>query len=208
MKSFINDAGYKVTKMVDGKQTMCPFFRTWRNMKERCNKGSNRNPSYLEAKVVDDWYAFSNFKSWMETQPWQGNELDKDILGDGKLYGPENCCFVPSWLNLLLVLSDSSRGSCPVGVSYRKRPLNMSRELTNPYQSYIKVGDKKKHLGMFPTAIEAHQAWQSEKVVLMQEAVLRYSQDKSFQKLVFQALQLKVIALREDLLENRETVSL
>lgn len=208
MKEFINDADYKVTKMVDGKQTMCPFFRTWRNMKERCNKASKRNPSYLESGVIDDWYTFSNFKAWMEGQPWQGNELDKDILGDGKLYSPNTCCFVPSWVNLLLVLSNSSRGEYPVGVSYMKRPSSMSRELINPYQSYVKSGDKKKHLGMFATAMQAHKAWQAEKIVLMETAVLRYSEDKSFQQPVFDALQSKVLALRQDLIENRETVSL
>lgn len=208
MKEFINDADYKVTKMVDGKQTMCPFFRTWRNMKERCNKASKRNPSYLESGVIDDWYTFSNFKAWMEGQPWQGNELDKDILGDGKLYSPNTCCFVPSWVNLLLVLSNSSRGEYPVGVSYMKRPSGMSRELVNPYQSYVKSGDKKKHLGMFSTAMQAHKAWQAEKIVLMEAAVLRYSEDRSFQQPVFDALQSKVLALRQDLVENRETVSL
>lgn len=208
MKRFVNDASYQVTKMVNGRQTMCPFFRVWRNMKERCNQDSRRNPSYVGCEVIDSWHYFSNFKAWMLTQPWEGNELDKDIIGDGKLYSPENCCFVPSWVNLLLVLSNNSRGEYPVGVSYMKRPPNMKQELSKPYQAYIKEFDKKKHLGMFATPEQAHRVWQVEKIKQIEAASLRYSKDASFQKSVFDALTLKALALRQDLEQNRQTTKL
>jgi len=94
---------------------------------------------------------FSNFKSWAEKQDWQHKQLDKDILGDGKLYSKDTCRFVESWLNNILNNHGRATGKWPVGVSYDK-----SR---NKFAAWLSIDGKTKGLGRFNTVPEAHQAY-------------------------------------------------
>jgi len=58
----------------------------------------------------------------MEEQDWEGNQLDKDIITPGNtVYSPENCCFVSSYINSLLLTNTKTRGRYPQGVSFYKR---------------------------------------------------------------------------------------
>ena len=49
----INDAGYSVNLVVDGKQVMCPFYKVWKDMLRRCYSESFQiqNPAYLGCSV-------------------------------------------------------------------------------------------------------------------------------------------------------------
>ncbi len=108
-----NDADYVVqVKTSKGQQNggnrkytilwVCPFYERWFGILKRCF-GSNRltkYPSYKDCTICEEWLTFSNFKRWMETQDWEGNHLDKDILFEGnKLYSPETCVFVSRAIN-------------------------------------------------------------------------------------------------------------
>lgn len=150
----INDADYPV-QWVDafGKHQWCPFNNTWKAMLERCysRKTQNKFPSYIGCKVPTTWLTFSNFKAWMETQDWEGKQLDKDILGDGKIYSPETCCFVPQWLNLILSSNAAKRGQYPIGVSYHKH--------VGRFASHVRRDGTLKHLGYFDTPEEAHKTY-------------------------------------------------
>ena len=128
------DADYPVRRTkeqpkVNGKRSRkmvweCPYFRTWFNMLRRCydQKYQEKQPTYTGAKVCEEWLTFSNFKSWMEKQDWDGKHLDKDLLGNGKLYSPDTCCFLSRQVNNFLLGSDASRGKLPKGVTlYRGR---------------------------------------------------------------------------------------
>lgn len=200
---FENDADYPVTKTLGKRQVwMCPFYRKWQNMKNRAGKGS-----YKDVVVCGDWHKFSRFKSWMQSQDWDGMELDKDLLGDGGIYSPDSCCFVPAYVNLCLVLSDSSRGEFPVGVSYMKTPVGRS-ELTKPFQAYIKAGDKKAHLGMFSDPHQAHKAWQACKVQQIEAVIERYSSHNRANSQVVEVLNGKLLAIKSDIDDNRETKSI
>lgn len=104
----INDAGYTVleTANVDGKPKIvwrCPFYVTWSSMMQRCyNKKhqTDNRPTYIGCTVIEKWHVFSVFKKWMETQDWEGNALDKDILFYGnKIYSPKTCVFVNQMTN-------------------------------------------------------------------------------------------------------------
>src|SRR5690554_592214 len=108
----INDADYAVEKRemvvgADGKQKqklvwVCPCYRAWRDMLKRCYsaKFQERQPAYKGCSVAKEWHTFSNFKSWMETQEFEGLELDKDLLFVGnKVYGAEKCVFVTKLVN-------------------------------------------------------------------------------------------------------------
>lgn len=97
----------------------CPYYQRWFSMLKRCYwEGSNI--AYKDVFVCEEWLKFSNFRAWMETQDWEGKHLDKDILGNGKIYSPETCCFVPQRVNLLLIDAKASRGLYPKGVTLHK----------------------------------------------------------------------------------------
>jgi len=156
----INDAGYSVVRKetVDGKLKIvwrCPYYSRWASMFCRCYSQEflARNPSYLDCIVSKEWHLFSNFKAWMETQDWEGKDLDKDLLGTGKLYGPETCIFIDGKVNVFLVDKSSRRGAFPIGVSRIKS--------NGKFQSQcccVVIG-RDIYLGCYLTEQEAYQAW-------------------------------------------------
>lgn len=101
----INDADYSVNpKPPEGKRPICPYYQTWKNMLRRAYSAAchKNQPTYKDVTVCNEWHTFSNFKTWMERQDWQGHHLDKDIIKPGnKIYAPEFCCFIPVTINTL-----------------------------------------------------------------------------------------------------------
>lgn len=156
----INDADYLVTieDIVDGKRKViwrCPFYSRWMNMFERCYslKFHIRRPTYSDCSVAKDWHKFSSFKRWMEKQDWEGKQLDKDLLFPGnKIYGPDTCIFIDNSVNNFLLERGAARGDLPLGVHFNKKK--------NKFQATCSsVLGKRKNLGYFETAKEAHKAW-------------------------------------------------
>ncbi len=160
----INDADYTVMKWEtigyeNGKLKqklvwVCPFYRRWRNLLRRCYHQPTlaQQPTYIGCSVCEEWLTLSNFKAWMETQDWEGKELDKDILFLGnKVYGPETCAFVDQRVNSFLTDGNASRGKYMIGVSWDS--------VTNKFRATCSRAGKSKYLGCFNTEIEAHQAW-------------------------------------------------
>lgn len=96
----------------------CPIYARWKGMLRRCyNKDwLKRYPSYKDCKVCPSWLLFSNFKSWAEKREWEGMHLDKDIVGDGKVYSPENRVFIHPDVNTLITEATTIRGEFPLGV--------------------------------------------------------------------------------------------
>ena len=198
----VNDADYKVGG--------CPFYNTWVEMLRRClsDKEKSRHRTYREAFSCEDWLTFSNFKAWMELQPWQGNDLDKDILVVGnKMYSPETCVFVPSYINTLLVKGDAIRGNWPLGVSLLKDQLSLGRKKV--FRASIK--DKRgvsiqKNLGHFETSAEAHKAWQLAKYDIMSRRLDEYSSEECFNPAVASAIKTRAILLKLDAALGKETI--
>lgn len=162
----INDASYQVTTYEGGKQVwMCPYYKFWRRMMDRCHSTLKLkvDTSYQGCSICEDWKLFSNFRKWVERQPvsnWRDCELDKDLLGSGKIYSPETCCFISSSLNKFLTCGNASRGKYMLGVSYGKGCTN------RPYLAQCRGASKyssKVYLGAFETEYQAHRAWQSKK---------------------------------------------
>lgn len=173
----INDADYVVVRKItvghrNGKRVRkilwtCPYYRTWSNMISRCynNKALDLQPSYKGCSVCDQWLLFSNFRAWMETQDWKGKHLDKDLLVRGnKIYSPDTCVFISADLNTFLTDSSACRGEYPIGVSYKKKPKDMINDHSKPYTAQIRLGKGSKHIGLFATPEEAHQAWLTAKL--------------------------------------------
>lgn len=161
----INDAKYQVKKEKiitngDGVKTrklvwICPYYKVWMNMITRAYSDSflKTRPSYLGVTVCDEWLLFSNFKSWMEKQDWNGNQLDKDLIKHGnKIYSPSTCLFVSKEVNLFMTDRKSKRGKFLIGVNLHS---------SNRYQSTIRnpITKKQEHLGLFNLEILAHKAW-------------------------------------------------
>ena len=99
------------------KSSTTPQYKKWVAMIQRCycQKTLKRQPTYKGCEVSQEWSVFSNFKSWMDSQDWEGKALDKDLLGCGKLYSPKNCCFIPRRLNMLI-----EPVGCPIDLSPKK----------------------------------------------------------------------------------------
>lgn len=159
----INDADYRttITHVVEGKQKAkwrCPFYLVWNNMLTRCysEKYIDRNPSYADCYVCDEWLIFSKFREWAIYQDYHGKVLDKDILIPGnKKYSPEACVFVDHYINSFVLDCSASRGGLPLGVY--KRGNSLVATCCNPFNS------KQEYLGSFRDANEAHLAWKRKK---------------------------------------------
>ena len=167
----INDADYVVAKYettgyVNGVQKkklvwVCPFYRAWRSMLERCYspKFQETHPTYKGCGVTEEWLTFSNFKRWMECQDFEGMQLDKDLLLEGnKVYRAETCVFVTSVVNNFTTDSAASRGEWSIGVNWHKGAGKFQSRCSNP------MTKKQEYLGYFSCELEAHQAWLKRKL--------------------------------------------
>lgn len=95
----INDSDIITQRVVDGKRIFHPVYLKWRNMLRRCLVKHKKHQYYESVSVCDEWYYLSNFISWVGDTDVTGLYLDKDILGDGKIYSPESCAFVTQECN-------------------------------------------------------------------------------------------------------------
>lgn len=156
----LNDVDYHVYSKVNGKTVICHYYATWKHMLERCycKKYLSKKPTYEGCEVCDEWLRLSIFKKWMETQDWEGKQLDKDLLLKGnKVYSPETCIFVEKSLNSFLTENNAKRGGSLIGVS-RAGYINKFRAQCGDY-----FGGGKSYLGVFDSEIEAHAAWKKRK---------------------------------------------
>lgn len=164
----VNDADYSVEKIVDGNRVLCFVYRTWVHMLERCysKKSLEKRPTYVGCTVCNEWLRFSVFREWMLTQAHRSADgkifcLDKDLIGTGKLYSPETCCFITSQLNTFFNDSGTIRGEYLIGVSWDKA--------RKKFTAKINVNGVTDNIGRFKTEIEAHEAWVFKKLELAEE---------------------------------------
>lgn len=167
----INDSitPIRETVLVEGKQIIlwvCPYYVKWNDMLNRCYRSSKA--CYAEITVCDEWKYFSNFRSWCESQPFFDSQLclDKDTLNPGaQKYSPENCRFIPMYINNLMVCKSANNG-LPLGVTYDK-----SR---SKYKSNISVNGKNINSPRYDTPLEAHHWWQENKIYYLQKQLDTY----------------------------------
>jgi len=167
----INDADYvtcKTEKYMDanGKQRQrqiwhCPFHLVWTKLIYRFSpEWLNKYPTYENVDLFSDWIYFSKFKSWMETQDWEGKQLDKDLLsGENKIYSPDTCIFIPQELNKFLIdfQRKGQNSELPKG-AYPTTSGRFMSKVSNPFSGRLD------YLGYFDTAEEAHIAWRGRKL--------------------------------------------
>ena len=165
----VNDVDYEVYKyeVVNGKKKVvwvCPYYQKWKDTLKRCfdSKHQEKYPTYKGCTVTEDWKYLSNFIKWVNKQPnkdWVNCQPDKDILVNGnKHYSPETVVFISNLLNSFITDSLGTRGGCMIGVSLTDSKINPYRSnCSNPFTK------GSGHMGMFPTELEAHKAWQAKK---------------------------------------------
>ena len=183
----INDANYTVkiqeSYYIEGKRKRrttfeCPYYVKWKSMLMRCYSEGylNKNPTYKDCLVCDEWLTFSNFKSWMETQDWEGKQLDKDLLFRGnRVYSPTTCLFVPKDVNYFMLTCKASRGDTPLGVTHCSR--------TNHIVAYIRdFSGKELNLGVFSSYSSAHFAWLYHKISNCKQLLIKHSSSRDVVK--------------------------
>jgi len=134
----------------------------WRRMITRCYNQEevtkNKN-TYLNVEVCKDWLNFQNFAEWALMQPnWNlKNELDKDLFGNGSLYSPENCTFLPMEVNVFLADQYSRKvHDLPKGVQYIKPGVPNAKV---GYVARCHTDKGREYLGYFDTPEQAFAAY-------------------------------------------------
>ena len=187
----INDADYVVVKWetfgyAEGKRKQrrvwyCPYYRAWVGMLKRCYspKLQEDHPTYKGCSVSEEWLRFSNFKRWMESQGWEGLQLDKDLLFSGnKVYSSETCLFVTQTVNSFTTDCGASRGEWLIGVSLNKERGKFQSKCSNP------LTKKQEHLGYFTCEVEAHQEWLKRKLELAHLLAAEQADDRVAKALI------------------------
>ena len=156
----VNDADYNVQPSAEGGRVMCSAYKAWKCILNRCysRKSQQEHPSYIGVTVCDEWRSFMAFREWWLENHVDGWQIDKDLLTDNRQYSPDNCIYVPAWLNVFANGNFAARGDFPIGVSYEK-----DRGLFEAYCNSPETGRKVK-IGRFKNPEAAHLAWRSRKL--------------------------------------------
>lgn|ERR1043165_5068076 len=200
----ISNANYITQQWINGKNVWCPVYQKWYSMLSRAFSAAvhKTQPSYIGTTVNEEWKYFTDFKSWVESQVWEGLHLDKDILVPGNTeYSSETCAFIPEWVNTLLVRTGRSYNDYPLGVSYNKTSGKFICTCSNITKSSAWVGS-------YLDPMEAHRAWQKAKIEAILDVIKLYREEICYRQDVEDGLMLRVYQLQEDYDKNKETTSL
>ena len=108
-------------------------YTTWLGIKRRCYNSQDKYYycyGQIGVKMCDEWLDFKAFKSWYFENYYSIDgeyiAIDKDIFGDGKLYSPSTCCFVPFKINGMFVHKHNGimRGLQKKGSKYQVKARN------------------------------------------------------------------------------------
>lgn len=206
----INDVDYRCKEQItigwrDGKQVqktiwICPAYRNWRNMLNRCYspKFQVNHQTYIGCSVSEEWLSLSTFKKWHDENFSEGLHLDKDvIIEDNKIYSAKTCAYVPRYINALLTDHRGARGEWPLGVSWNARDKR--------FMSQCSFGEgKSRPLGSFHDPMEAHFAWICAKIKRTKEVVEMYHRENNVDIRVVDALNKFIERLNGHLVSGTE----
>ena len=79
-------------------------YTAWYLILERCYGVRDKNNTYKDVVVCEEWHNFQNFVVWYCNNYISGFQIDKDILcPECREYSPKFCRFVPSAINVLFI---------------------------------------------------------------------------------------------------------
>ena len=214
----INNSTYPVSEAQPGKKgrKFCAYYKLWGSVLSRgLSPTKETNPHMLAYKGVtisDDFKYFMDFREWCITQGLSEDnrrdiQLDKDLLFFGnKEYSKKNCCFVPGFLNALLIACDTKRGEFPIGVTlHDKKNRNFIGQMA--------IDCKINVLGFNKDPMVVHRYWQLAKAKEIDRKVLQYKEhtvehNYLYREDVTEALYRRSKQLREDAKNGVETIKL
>lgn len=153
---------YSVSK--DGKKTEA--YKSWKGMMTRCYYTSDRNKTYTDCTVSEDWHNFQNFAEWFYSDNYRktGWHLDKDIIKQGnRVYCKEFCAFVPPQINILVPNQKQKDNNLPVGV------VSIVKGNKIKYRAVIGYYGGIKYLGQFESKQQAAEAYKEARVNYINE---------------------------------------
>lgn len=89
-----NDANYKISPTIEGRQVRCPISTLWINMLRDCYsiKNTSRRAFNEQRTICNEWKSFLAFRNWVlshkEEEWW-----NKKLVSKGRVYAPETCYF-------------------------------------------------------------------------------------------------------------------
>lgn len=156
------------------KKNMTTALRSFHNMKYRVK----HSPSYKDCKICDEWQSFANFKTFYDSHYIENYELDKDLLGDGKLYSPKTCAFVPHKINTLLK-TQRKDSFLPIGV------FRNGKNFVALCQDY---NGKLRYLGTFKTKEKAQRVYGAYKAAIVWDIATAYYNAGKISRKVYEAI--------------------
>jgi hypothetical protein len=93
----------------------------------------------------------------MITKDWIGKQLDKDLIGDGSIYSPDTCCFIPSRINTVII---GRRGDS-------KYLTGVNSRYGEKYYWFVNYNRKVFAKGWCYSELEAHKCWQTNKSIIL-----------------------------------------
>ena len=145
-------------------------FNTYSAIVSRCTKSFQKISPHYEG-VTTSFTSFDQFADWSYTQIGSDildYDIDKDLLKRGnRVYSPENCVYLPSYINRSISLRQESRSNLPRGVVPR---VQLGKEV---YVASIRVGKKLKYLGTFNNPEDAHTQYK----IAYNERIMSFLQD-------------------------------
>ena len=203
----INDADYPVfLRLPDGKVWQCPIYRSWANILTRCTSeegkysydySENHNEWYIGITLCDEWVHFMKFREWSLERNWEGNHVDKDIIGNGTHYSPETCDYVPAVINM--ILHRKTKGS-----EYLWGVCKQGKRFSATVMCEGEIYASKS----FRDEFSAHQFYQKNKVEVIRYMAEKYLFNGRISIRVYEGLKNKANIMEDDHLNNRVTHSL
>lgn len=171
-----NDYEGKIFEVVNGKQIVEPFYKTWSRMINRCYNakvhGKFDKVCYSDCSVHPDWLSLSKFKEWFDLNYKEGWSLDKDLLvKTNKVYSPDACVFIPEEVNNHLVERTRKERTHYIGISHKVSTKGIDRYVVN----LCRRSGKGVFKGLtFDTELEAHLKWKELKHKRSLELIEKY----------------------------------
>lgn len=206
----VNDSTTTVYSTVDGVTSKCEHYVVWQDMLRRCYSASSHDkfPTYHGCTVSDEWLYFSKFREWsVKNKVSSDLFLDKDMIVLGnKVYSESTCAYVPRYVNNCLLGSSFKRGNLPLGVT----KVMTKRQKTPTYMAKIGGGERgsRVYLGTYSTPMAAHAVWQVSKIKMLEEVILRFRLEDSFNSRVADSINSVAWGIRNDISAGRETTLL